>query len=196
MNNDKNDPNGRNLSDSSDNGSNIAMGPSIDLDDWRKAISAPTRYRVGSASIHMRPRDILQIAAAILVVVVIIFLVYNRGGSSNVTYIIKRPYNKIYPLTKPVAISNGKKYRIGVITDLDHDSKVENEKNLWQSFYLQGYLTVSDDMKFEVTFEEKSTELHQSLSMGELYSIIFQTVSGLIYQILHSYLVRFTILLC
>lgn len=167
--------NGRKLNESSDSSGNgvTAMGPSMDLDEWRKAISTPTRYRVGSASIHMRPRDILQAAVVILIILAVIVLIYNGGGASNaVSSLIgsgKRLSNNQYPLTKPQSIPNGMKYRIGVITDLDHGSKVENEKNLWMSHYLKGYLTVTNDMKFEVSFESESEDLYSSLSLGELY---------------------------
>ena len=168
--------NGRKLNDSSDssgNGSSSAMAPSMDLDEWRKAISTPTRYRVGSASIHMRPRDILQAGVVILIIIVVIFLIYTRGsGTTSVGGLIVsskggRVYNSKYPLTKPLLVPDGKKYRIGVITDLDHDSKVVDQKNLWMSHYLKGYLTVYNDMKFEVSFESKSVDLHQSLSSGK-----------------------------
>lgn len=147
-----------------------AITPNMELDDWRRAISTPTRYRVGSASIHMKPREVLQLLVIFIVVVVVVFFVYKSSHHSTpVSRLLAGElpvYNNRYPLTDPITVNGGVKYRIGIISDLDHDSKVNND-NLWRSHFLKGYLTVKDDKSFVVEFESTPTDLHSSLAQGE-----------------------------
>lgn len=48
-------------------------------------------------------------------------------------------YNRTYPLTPPVQTAQGIQYRIGVISDLDTDSKASDNKS-WISYFKKGYL--------------------------------------------------------
>ena len=60
------------------------------------------------------------------------------------------------------------KYRIAVISDLDTDSKVNDKKNLWQSYLKLGYLTW-DDQSEAVTIDWDKSDpevLTSSLSIG------------------------------
>lgn len=151
---------------------NSASGSNASMDEWRRAISAPTRYRVGSASINLRPRDVLQILTVCFVAFVIVILIYSSYRHKSVLSTESRVisiattinYNDRYPLTKPILINGGKKFRIAVITDLDHASKVK--ESLWQSHYLKGYLSVYDDGRFYVKFEDQSVELLSKLGEG------------------------------
>lgn len=107
-------------------------------------------------------------------------------------------YNATYPLTKPVRLPNGDvRYNIGVISDLDEASKSKSEPNKWLSFFLKGYLDISQDhssAKFQfrnrITLEEtlamggRGMELSELIVFnGNLYT--FDDRTGVVFQI-HS----------
>lgn len=53
---------------------------------------------------------------------------------------VDRNYNAIYPLTKPVSTEKGLRYNIGIVSDLDQDSKTSSGK--WISYLRRGSLYV------------------------------------------------------
>lgn len=63
----------------------------------------------------------------------------------------EKPYNDTYPLSPPEKTWDGIRYRIGVISDLDTESKSSKDQT-WFSYLKRGYLTVSnsaDSLKVE-----------------------------------------------
>lgn len=52
-------------------------------------------------------------------------------------------YNNTYPLTNPIVMSGIKKFRIGIIADLDTNSLCTKKKNTWKSYLKKGFLIYS-----------------------------------------------------
>ncbi|XP_014667928.1 PREDICTED: soluble calcium-activated nucleotidase 1-like [Priapulus caudatus] len=76
-------------------------------------------------------------------------------------------YNTTYPLSRPEVLPDGSmRYRIGVISDLDTDSKSKVEKFTWLSHFLKGHLTLSANHdQIQIKWEERVT-LKETLSQG------------------------------
>lgn len=171
------------LANGSDTNS-LNIQPTMDVNDWRRAISTPTKYRVGSASFHMRPRDLFQVIVVFLLIVTIVTLIY-RGNSQpmspvhvNHAFIPSKQYNRDYPLTPEISILHGRKLRIAIISDLDQASKVEGEKGtVWKSFFKKGYLTIFNNNTMTVSWDEKDTVLHSSMAQGN-YTVSFPCWMG------------------
>uniref|UniRef100_A0A096MG43 Soluble calcium-activated nucleotidase 1 n=1 Tax=Poecilia formosa TaxID=48698 RepID=A0A096MG43_POEFO len=104
-------------------------------------------------------------------------------------------YNDTYPLTPPERTSQGMRYRIGVIADLDTNSASE-KKLTWFSYMRRGYLLVSqsgdkvavewdaDKVVLESHLSEKGRGMELSdlvVFNGKLYSVDDRT--GIIYHI-------------
>lgn len=118
--------------------------------DWRSALRTPPTYRIGTGRITFQMRFVWVFIG----VLVIFFLFYNRESKIDQTPYTSinsingantnKPsngfyYNSTYPLTKPITSEHLITYRIGVISDLDKDSKCGGDrKNCWKSFYKKG----------------------------------------------------------
>ncbi|XP_075880421.1 soluble calcium-activated nucleotidase 1 isoform X2 [Nelusetta ayraudi] len=104
-------------------------------------------------------------------------------------------YNDTYPLSPPEHTPHGTRYRIGVIADLDTDSRSE-KKMTWISYMRRGYLLVSqsgdkvavewdpDKVVLESHLSEKGRgmELSELIAFnGKLYSVDDRT--GVVYNI-------------
>lgn len=104
-------------------------------------------------------------------------------------------YNDTYPLSPPEFTAQGTRYRIGVIADLDTDSRME-QKMTWISYMRRGYLLVSQSGdKVAVEWDADRVELQSHLSEkgrgmelseliafnGKLYSVDDRT--GVVYNI-------------
>lgn len=131
------------------------------MQDWRQAIQLPTAYRIGNSTVRLQYQFVLGV---VTVGFIALILFYNSSSHSSPNrYALENriplksydhlhthhepehnfmPYNGTYPLTVPVRTENGVKYRIGIITDLDTDSKRGDE---WVSFLKSGYLLVDKE---------------------------------------------------
>ncbi|EDO31276.1 predicted protein [Nematostella vectensis] len=115
-------------------------------------------------------------------------------------------FNNTYPLSKPKKTPLGMKYRIGIIADLDENSKSSTMKNTWTSHFKRGYLTVHPDRTISIEWDEKIVVLSSTLSQkgrgmelseliafnGKLYAIDDRT--GVIFQIMDEHVVPWVIL--
>lgn len=170
--------NGRKTNGSTCN--NDSLLPSTNMDEWKRTMSASTRFRIGSASVHLGLRTVLQFCVALLIFVVLALIIYNhvfRRTKTLTNHLLSskvRSYNDKYPLTKPIVIPNGHMFTIAVITDLDHSSKVK--ESLWKSHYLKGYLTVTDDLTFQVQFDPESVEIHSTFAQGKFVDVNTKTI--------------------
>lgn len=126
------------------NGSTV-IDTGMYLRDWRQALRTPPSYRIGNRTIRLQVHVIwpLAVLAAIL-----LFLLYIIGSStmtsgSSIGSMDRNSvifYNSTYPLTSPI-VSNGiYSFRIGVIADLDTNSRVGG-KDSWNSYFMKGYLS-------------------------------------------------------
>ncbi|XP_019957403.1 soluble calcium-activated nucleotidase 1 isoform X2 [Paralichthys olivaceus] len=104
-------------------------------------------------------------------------------------------YNDTYPLSLPERTPQGTRYRIGVIADLDTNSR-SDKKLTWFSYMLRGYLLVSksgdkvdidwdtDKVVLESHLSEKGRGMELSelvVFNGKLYSVDDRT--GVVYHI-------------
>ena len=178
------------------------------MHDWMSAVKTPVPYRVGS-SVQIRPSVVMKMAIlviGVLTVMVILFPLTNhngkcgrRSGQGN--------YNALYPLTVPAGTSQGTRFRIGAITDLDTDSKSSSDKNTWVAHMLKGYLTISPDHdRVNIIWDDDMMTLKSKLSLGgrgmelselvvfngKLYSVDDRT--GVIYEIKGDQVIPWVIL--
>lgn len=74
------------------------------------------------------------------------------------------PYNHTYPLSPPQRTPQGVRYRIGMIADLDLDSRSSKDQT-WFSYLKRGHLTVSDSGdRLEVEWDADTLVLESHLS--------------------------------
>ncbi|XP_051529319.1 soluble calcium-activated nucleotidase 1-like isoform X2 [Myxocyprinus asiaticus] len=108
---------------------------------------------------------------------------------------VRSRYNDTYPLTPPEHTADGIRYRIGVIADLDMDSRSKKD-NMWFSYLKRGHLLVSesgDSVSVEwdpdtVILESHLSEKGRGMELseleafnGHLYSVDDRT--GVVYRI-------------
>jgi len=181
--------------------------------DWRAAISTPLAYRLGNSTLHFRPHLILVTS---IVVLGVIFLLYSSiSGKRRSKSVILDAYEhghlhegavEKYPLSPVLYDGDMKIYKIGVISDLDTDSKVGDNK--WTSYFRKGELRIKvDHSKVEVNIAEKgAVELSSNIGAGgrgmelselsvfngKLYTVDDRT--GIIYQILDNAVIPWVIL--
>ncbi|MEQ2211856.1 hypothetical protein XENOCAPTIV_018648 [Xenoophorus captivus] len=153
---------------------------------------------------RLKWRPIVVVAVS-LALVLLLFMHFGSGRSySSQT---RRPcrgsavkdtdaqYNDTYPITPPERTSQGMRYRIGVIADLDTNS-ASDKKLTWFSYMRKGYLLVSqsgdtvavewdpDRVVLESHLSEKGRGMELSdlvVFNGKLYSVDDRT--GIIYHI-------------
>lgn len=104
-------------------------------------------------------------------------------------------YNDTYPLSPPEHTAGGIRYRIGVIADLDTNSRSQKD-NTWFSFLKRGHLLVSDSGdRVSVEWDPETVVLESHLSEkgrgmelselvafnGHLFSVDDRT--GVVYRI-------------
>lgn len=138
----------------------------MSLRDWRQALRTPPTYRIGNSTLRIQTTFVSVIALLGLVVLLVLYatsrtsMKFNGYGIKNdnfySNYIIKHPheklekktyheteeeyYNATYPLTPPLITASGIQYRIGIISDLDTNSKDKFESNTWRSYLKKGHL--------------------------------------------------------
>jgi len=87
--------------------------------------------------------------------------------STQVAYANYRRYNSTYPISPPVRSATGISYRIGIISDLDKNSKDEAKKNSWYSLLKRGHLFwVPRNNFISVTWDQEHVKLDSSLAMN------------------------------
>lgn len=195
----------------------------MSLRDWRQALRTPTTYRVGNSTLRIQTTFVTVIALLGLLVLIILYATSRRTqkfvsyglGSNDIyrSHYLPQPherleriinhekldeyYNATYPLTPPVHTPGGIKYRIGIISDLDTDSKSKLESNTWISYLKKGYLMWhphtksievvwdrTDPIQLKSTFGQSGRGMELSelvVFNGKLLS--FDDRTGLIYEI-------------
>lgn len=161
------------------NGSRIGSEPSTMIRDWRRQLRTPPTYRLGNRTFRIHYHiALLCICFGALILIFLFSKHKSQSSYSNkrkwyVQYeapaIIKQlEYNYTYPLT-PAIIDNGiQTYRIGLIADLDKDSKSKQESIIWRSYLKMGHLSYNPtDNSVQITFndDEPPTEFTGSYSL-------------------------------
>lgn len=192
----------------------------MSLRDWRQALRTPPAYRVGNSTLRIQTQFVIVIAVLGLVVLLVLHTIssketqkivsYGLNGESyrdsfksrtnhlnGVSSVFSESYNATYPLTPPITTPGGIKYRIGIISDLDTDSKSKLESNTWISYFMKGFLiwnpvsnTVTitwdrtDPIQLKTTFGQNGRGMELSelvVFNGKLLS--FDDRTGLVYDI-------------
>lgn len=127
------------------------------LRDWRKALRAPTTYRVGNA-VRIQSQLVIFIAIVGLCLVILLYYQWLTGifPLKNQKWTeVHRTYNSTYPLT--AAVRNGEliTFRIGIVTDLDTTSKSEVKPHTWVSYLKRGHLTYNSNKNYVVVSWDK-----------------------------------------
>uniref|UniRef100_U5EG83 Apyrase n=1 Tax=Corethrella appendiculata TaxID=1370023 RepID=U5EG83_9DIPT len=206
------------------------------IKDWRTALRSPPSYRIGNRTIRFQIH-FLWILASLLTLVLIFFYIkptsnykyYENSGvvggwmnnpQQQQQQHITSPktlenlqnnyfYNYTYPLSSPI-ISNGiRSFRIGLIADLDTNSKTSEKDNLWKSYLKKGYLSFNPTKRaIVVSWDNKDpTEMSSSFSLKgrgmELSELVvfngrlltFDDRTGFIYEILNDHVIPWIILI-
>lgn len=111
--------------------------------DWRKALRSPPAYRVVNRTLRSQTKFVTIIAVTGLVILLILYVFPKRSTAEFQMHEFYRSYNYSYPLSSPIITSNMHTFRIGIIADLDKNSKSSKEKNSWYSYFQKGYLSYS-----------------------------------------------------
>lgn len=114
------------------------------LRDWRQALRTPPSYRLGNRTIRLQVHLIWPLAVLGAILILLVYIISSPfSNGSSITDLDKSAmifYNHTYPLSSPI-ISNGMRtFRIGIIADLDTNSRVE-KKETWCSYLMKGYLS-------------------------------------------------------
>jgi len=128
----------------------------MSLGEWRQAITTPTAYRMGNSTLRFQTKIILILLAFAIVALLYVSLPPQASAPLSPSYVGGKKgsilwgasknvamLNSIYPLSNPVQTEKGMKFRIGIISDLDQDSKSSGGK--WISYLRRGSLFIRFD---------------------------------------------------
>ncbi|KAJ7315898.1 hypothetical protein JRQ81_002060 [Phrynocephalus forsythii] len=182
---------------------------------WDDSLN-PLRISVGSLPVlasmtkaadpRFRLRWKAIVATSLALVLVLLLLCFQRSPSASrpvlpnahnwqLSALARERYNDTYPLSPPERIPAGVRYRIGLIADLDTNSKGSGE-HTWFSYLKKGYLTLSssgDRVSLEWDTQDEMLESHLAekgrgmelseliVFNGKLYAVDDRT--GVVYQI-------------
>lgn len=128
--------------------------------DWRKALRTPPSYRIGTTTFRFHFHFVFIIIC--LATLVLLFYYVKPGSRSSYSDNlfekfhppVHQSYNYTYPLSAPIIGNGMRTYRIGIIADLDKESRVIGQ-NAWKSFYKKGYLSYTESTEaIVVSFDE------------------------------------------
>lgn len=105
------------------------------------------------------------------VIILMIFIIPSRRVSRETCIDegihLETNYDYTYPLSPPQKIGDGWMFRIGLIADLDQNSKSDKKKNTWISYLHEGNLTISQTYDYaNFQLDENPYLLKSSLSQG------------------------------
>lgn len=156
------------------------------IQDWRQAVRMPTAYRVGNSTLRIQTQFVVGVAVVGVSFLVLLYALlpyarnghlvsdimkHNEHGHSHVNSETKHrhhwSYNSTYPLSAPMETTEGMRFRIGLISDLDLDSMDKTEKYTWISYLKKGYLTIDvSKKKVSVEWDSELVKLKSTLSQG------------------------------
>ncbi|KAM4665060.1 soluble calcium-activated nucleotidase 1 [Discoglossus pictus] len=159
-----------------------------------------------TADPRFRPRWRAIVLSGVGLALVLLLLCYHRSSGQRTVppnahnwrlglRPAGEPYNDTYPLTAPHKTSDGLRYQIAIIADLDTDSRSTKDLT-WFSYLKKGHLTLSDsgdhvsvewdpeDIVLETHLAEKGRGMELSeliVYNGKLYSVDDRT--GVVYRV-------------
>lgn len=141
------------------------------LRDWRQALRAPHVYRVANSTFRIQSPFLALIILIFSIPIILLSYPFLRGAmcsppSQTVAQCRYYKYNRTYPTSTPIRTSKGITYRIAIVSDLDHDSKLLDKKDTWHSLMKTGSLYWNPVNKFlSVIWDDRTVTLSSSLSM-------------------------------
>ncbi|XP_072030027.1 soluble calcium-activated nucleotidase 1-like [Amphiura filiformis] len=195
------------------------------MNEWKTNVRTPIHYTSngGTSVMRFRPKVVAFVVLIVLVLLIILLLPNPKqasGGESRVLFdrgnanIIRgsftmssSAYNTTYPMSPVKRTSTGRKYRIGMITDLDTNSKLEDPSHTWVAYMKKGYLTISSSNNIvTVDIDDEEIALQSHLAQGDramelselvcfngkLYTVDDRT--GVVYQVLDDKVLPWVIL--
>ncbi|KAJ8923143.1 hypothetical protein NQ315_001697 [Exocentrus adspersus] len=165
--------------------------------DWRKALRAQPAYRIVNRTIRGQTQFICIVGVTGLLLLVILYSFPTRR-SSNI--LRSSGYNYTYPLTRPIKTSNMHTFRIGIIADLDTNSKSNKEENTYYSYFKQGYLSynpnkhtvvITWDGKDPIKLQNNFALKGRGMELSELVTfdgrlLTFEDRTGIVYEIINN----------
>lgn len=148
-----------------------------------------SRWRQTNATNFIRRKNkfrfhfVYLIATVLLLLIIYVSLPPAKKGLPSSSYVELAPplftnllsYNSTYPLTRPIVNPHNHHtiYRIGIIADLDTNSKRDKSQSSYSSYYKRGYLTIGPSQPFyEFKWDaEDSTEITSGYSLKGKLSI-------------------------
>ncbi len=130
------------------------------MQDWRQAIQIPTAYRIGNSTVRLQYQFVMGVLAVGVIALVMFYNSFSHNKPHSTYMLEKRippsydsdhfhnhnlpeprsnSYNSTYPLSTPVRTEKGVRYKIAIISDLDTNSKKDDE---WVSYLKTGELFV------------------------------------------------------
>ncbi|XP_030064481.1 soluble calcium-activated nucleotidase 1 [Microcaecilia unicolor] len=169
-----------------------------------------------AADPRFRPRWKAILMSLMCIGLVLLLYCFHRSSTARVTqpnaHILKlsrlsgERYNDTYPLSSVQKTAEGVRYRIGIIADLDTDSR-STKTSTWFSYLKMGYLMLSDGWdrvtvewdKDDIVLESHLAEKDRGMELselvvfnGKLYSVDDRT--GVVYQIEQNRVIPWVIL--
>lgn len=193
--------------DNEESASNFPESSSTMIRDWRKQLKAQPTYRLGNSRIRVNFH--IALIAICCVVLICIFIGFRPNSQSsysnkrrwNYETLPSKPssaYNYTYPLTPSINKNGVATFRIGLIADMDKESKHPSKANMWRSYLKKGFLSYSPAKNsMAVTFndDDQATEIASGYSLKgrgmELSELVtyngrmltFDDRTGLIFQL-------------
>ncbi|XP_041978232.1 apyrase [Aricia agestis] len=179
------------------------------LRDWRKALRTPATYRVGN-TVRIQPQFVFLIGIIGAFLLVLFYYNWSEKLPNNSMHTWNKSYkiyNNTYPLTAAYQSGDVIKYKIGIVTDLDKNSKSKTKPNTYISYLKKGVLSYNVKKKqITVSWEQSnivlsSTYSHKGRGM-ELSELIvydgrlltFDDRSGMVFEIVNNKVVPWVIL--
>lgn len=179
----------------------------IAVKDWRKALKTPPGYRIINKTIRGQTQFITAVALIGLIMLIILYAFPKKSSLAYTTHSVT--YNYTYPLTSPIKTNSMHTFRIGIIADLDTNSKSKSEKHSWYSYLKKGYLSYSptkqtvviswdhnDPIKLTTNFALKDRGMELSeLVVFDGRLLTFDDRTGMVFEIINDRAVPWLLLL-
>lgn len=113
----------------------------MSLRDWRQALNSSPSYRLSNGTLRFQTKFVALIT--IIGIAALLYAYSEYNGNMTILNDNKSKYwyyNNTYPLTPPKISSDGIEFTIGLVADLDVNSKSNKNKYTWISYFMKGTL--------------------------------------------------------
>ncbi|XP_057651713.1 soluble calcium-activated nucleotidase 1 [Diorhabda carinulata] len=166
--------------------------------DWRKALKSQPTYRIGNKTICCQTFFVYSVGITGMILLFCLYTSSTTRSTSN--YYIRSNYNYTYPITRPIKTSTMHIFKIGVIADLDQNSRSDKEKNTWYSYLKTGYLSynlqthriiINWDQKEPIVLTTSYALNGRGLELSELLTfdgrlLTFDDRTGIVFELINN----------